>query len=340
MRLAIVILNWNGRHFLEQYLPLLVERSPQWAQVVIADNASTDDSVAWAKTHFPQVQLLINDKNYGFAEGYNKALQQIDAQYFCLLNSDIEVHENWLDSIIDYMDAHPEVGICQPKLLSIFEKEKFEYAGAAGGYIDKYGYPFCRGRIFNHLETDNGQYDDEREIFWATGACMFVRSELYRQLNGLDGDFFAHMEEIDFCWRAKIAGTKIMYYPQSIVYHVGGGTLPKKSSKKTFLNFRNNMLLLYKNLPDEDLRKVFFVRFWLDIVAAFSFLLSSGWGDFAAVFKARHAFKTMKNDSIAKRKTIQPHSVTMIYEKSIVMQHYLKGVRKFSQLKEEDFRKF
>ena len=336
-KLAIVILNWNGRSLLEQFLPQLVQHTPDWAEIIIADNASTDNSLQWLSTHYPTIRTVVNEKNYGFAEGYNIALKQIEAQYYCLLNSDIEVTPHWLDGIIEYMDTHAEIGICQPKLLSYCERQKFEYAGAGGGFIDKFGYPFCRGRIFSHTENDLHQYDDIREIFWASGACMFVRSELYHQLGGLDPLFFAHMEEIDFCWRVQLKGEKIMYYPSSMVYHVGGGTLPKQSSRKTFLNFRNNMLLLYKNLPQKQFYYVSACRLILDMVAAGLFLSQRHWGDFKAVFAARRAYRKMKVHYKTLRKTHPAHRVGNIYQKSIVWQHYAKRISLFTDLNSKDF---
>ena len=323
-KVAIVILNWNGEKFLKDFLPPLVQHTPSWAEIVVADNASTDHSTAFVKEHFPQVRIILNDKNYGFAQGYNVALRQIDAQYYCLLNSDVEVSPHWLEPIIDFLDKEAEVAVCQPKLLSFYDKEMFEYAGAAGGFIDKYGYPFCRGRIFNTLEKDTGQYDTVADIFWATGACMFVRAEIYHQLGGLDGDFFAHMEEIDFCWRVKNAGFRVMCCPNSTVYHVGGGTLPKKSSHKTYLNFRNNIILLCKNLPKRRLLWVFFVRFLLDNVAAVRFLFDSGVGDFAAVYRAYFSFYGSLRKNIRKRNGIKHKKVTQIYNKSIVFEYYLR----------------
>lgn len=336
-KLAIVILNWNGRKLMEEFLPKLVACTPQWARIIIADNASTDDSVSWLKQTYPDISIVINDKNYGFAGGYNEALARISAEYYCLLNSDIEVTPNWLSSIITYMDEHPQVSICQPKLLSYCDKSKFEYAGAAGGYIDKYGYPFCRGRIFNHVEHDCQQYNDICHIFWATGACMFVRSELYHRLGGLDAHFFAHMEEIDFCWRAQLAGTHIIYYPLSVVYHVGGGTLPKQSPRKTFLNFRNNMLLLYKNLPDHSLHYTLACRWVMDIMAAGMFLLQGHMGDFKAVFSARRAYRKMKGIYREQRKACPPTAVPHIYQKSIVWAHYAKRISLFTGLSRKNF---
>jgi GT2 family glycosyltransferase len=338
-KVAIVILNWNGETFLKSFLNPLIERTPWWAEIVVADNASTDNSVAFVKESFSQVKVILNKENYGFAKGYNIALRQIDAEYYCLLNSDVEVSSHWLEPIIDFLDEHTEVAVCQPKLLSFNEIDTFEYAGASGGFIDKYGYPFCRGRIFNDMEKDRGQYDNIVDIFWATGACMFVRANIYHELGGLDDDFFAHMEEIDFCWRVKNAGFKVMCYPNSVVYHVGGGTLPKKSSRKTFLNFRNNIILLYKNLPKRRLPWVFLVRFILDNVAAIRFLFDSGMGDFAAVYKAYFSFYRSLRKNIRKRSWIKHRHVAQIYNRSIVIDYYLHKKKAFSDLKQPKFSK-
>jgi GT2 family glycosyltransferase len=256
----------------------------------------------------------------------------VDAEYYVLLNSDIEVTAGWIQPIIALMDAEPEIAACQPKLRSWYEKDKFEYAGAAGGFIDRFGYPFCRGRIFFEIEQDQGQYDDPCEIFWATGACMFVRASLYHKLGGLDEDFFAHMEEIDFCWRLKAAGYKIMYCPDSVVYHIGGGTLPKSSSRKTYLNFRNNFTLLYKNLPSSKLFPVFFVRLLLDGVAGLKFLLTGGFKDMYAVTRAHVAFYRRMPSNRRKRRALHQKDVSCIYQGNLVWVHYLKGVKRFSEL--------
>ncbi|MCL2131804.1 MAG: glycosyltransferase family 2 protein [Lentimicrobiaceae bacterium] len=336
-KIAVVILNWNGKPFLEQFLPSLVSHTPSWAEIVVADNASSDDSVAFMQSHYPQVRLILNDGNFGFAKGYNQALQQVDAEYYCLLNSDIEVASQWIEPVIDYLDTHLQVAVCQPKLLSFAQKSHFEYAGAAGGFIDKYGYPFCQGRLFDCVEKDEGKYDEAKEIFWATGACMFIRSKVYHELGGLDDDFFAHMEEIDLCWRAKNAGYKVMYIPNSTVYHVGGGTLPKNSSHKTYLNFRNNLILLYKNLPKRRILRVFSMRLVLDLVASIRFLFDSGWSDFAAVFKAYFSFygSLQKN---RKKRTRTPHrNVSQTYRKSIVYDYYMRKKKLFSDLNPNDF---
>lgn len=339
MKIAVVILNWNGKKFLEDFLPKVVEYSTPYAEVIIADNASTDDSVEFLKTHYPDIRVIINSKNGGFSKGYNDALKQVDADYYCLLNSDIEVTPNWIKPVITLMETDKQIAVCQPKLRSYYEPEKFEYAGAAGGFIDKYGYPFCRGRLFTDMETDHGQYDDVKEVFWATGACMFVKADLYHKYGGLDEDFFAHMEEIDFCWRMKNAGYKVMYCPNSVVFHVGGGTLPKKSSKKTYLNFRNNIMLLYKNLPKRRLVPVFLVRLIFDIVAAIRFLFDSGFSDFWAVFKAHFHFYKLLRYNIKKRERIPHRKVSMMYKKNLVVSYYFKKLKRFSDIPDTDFTK-
>ena len=330
-KVAVVILNWNGKKLLEQYLPSVIEHSQQ-AQIIVADNASTDDSIAFLKENYPHIRIIQNKENLGFAQGYNQALSQVDAEYYVLLNSDVEVTENWISGIIDLMDKDPKIACCQPKLMSFENRDEFEYAGAAGGFIDYLGYPFCRGRVFNHLEQDKGQYDDVKEIFWATGAAMFVRASLYQSFGGLDKDFFAHQEEIDLCWRLKNAGYKIFYYPHSVCYHLGGASLNKTSPFKTFLNFRNNLYLLYKNLPLHQQFKVLSIRFILDILAAFSFLFQGKAGEFKAVFRAYKAFFKNRNLIKAKRTLILKPNIKEIYPQSIVANYYLKGKKKFSQL--------
>lgn len=323
-KLAVVILNWNGKKFLERFLPTLLRTLPDYAEAVVCDNASEDDSVAFLQEHFPQVTLLQNDKNEGFARGYNLALQRVEAKYYCLLNSDIEVTDGWIEPVIEQMDANEKIAAVQPKLLSFDRRDEFEYAGASGGYIDKYGYPFCRGRVFGHVEKDHGQYNDVIDIFWATGAAMFVRSDVYRLMEGLDDDFFAHMEEIDFCWRIKNLGYKIKVNPASVVYHIGGGTLPKNNSLKTFLNFRNSLYLLIKNLPDDRLVKTLILRFFLDQVAAFSFLAQGHFKDFTAVYKALFTFARTYKQFYAKRNTFPKLAFQDCYPESVVKLHYLK----------------
>ena len=336
MKVAIVILNWNGEAMLRRFLPTVVRYSCDEAEIWVADNASDDASVQLLREHFPSVRLIQLDKNYGFAEGYNRALAQIEAEYYVLLNSDVEVTHHWLTPLVEYMDAYPDVAACQPKLLSEANRDYFEYAGASGGSIDRYGYPFCRGRIFNTVEEDNGQYDYIIDILWATGACMLIRSADYREVHGLDGRFFAHNEEIDLCWRLRQRGRRIVCIPESEVYHVGGGTLPKSNPTKTFLNFRNNLTMLYKNLPDGELKGVMRVRRVLDYVAALKMLVADrSWADFKAVVKARRAFYRWRHNfdddrrEIGRTRTAGP-SERVGY--SILWQYYVKGRKTFSRL--------
>ena len=336
-KVAIVILNWNGQAMLEKYMPSVLQYSKDEATVYVADNASTDQSMEMLRQHFPGVKLIQLEKNWGFAEGYNKALKQVDAEYYLLLNSDIEVTHHWLTPMTEYMDNHPDVAACQPKLLSIFDKDRFEYAGASGGYLDHFGYPFCRGRIFETVEEDNGQYDYATDILWATGAALMIRSKDYWEAGGLDGRFFAHNEEIDLCWRLRIRGRRIVCLPESYVYHVGGGTLPKGNPMKTFLNFRNNLTMLYKCLPDKDLKRVMRWRWWLDYLAAWEMLiLKRNVGDFRAVYRARRAFKRWRKDFETDRKAIQASRVAKeIPERrafSLLWQYYVKGRKTFAQL--------
>ncbi len=336
-KLAIVILNWNGVQMLKKYLPTVLHYSRDEAAVYVADNASTDDSLDLLRHQFPECHLIVLDKNWGFAEGYNKALKQIDAEYYLLLNSDIEVTHHWLTPLIEFMDVHPEVAACQPKLLSIYDRDKFEYAGASGGYIDSFGYPFCRGRIFDTVEDDNGQYDYAAPIFWATGAALMIRSKDYWDCGGLDGRFFAHNEEIDLCWRLHIRRRKIYCLPESYVYHVGGGTLPKSNPMKTFLNFRNNLTMLYKCLPDAELHKVMRWRWFLDYLAAWQALLLKGnVGDFRAIYRARRAFRRWRQGFEHDRKQLQSarvqHDIPEQRPFSLLWQYYAKGRKHFSDL--------
>ena len=338
-KVAIVILNWNGAKMLRQYLPNVLRYSCDEAVVYVADNASTDDSLELMRSEFPEVKLIVLEKNWGFAEGYNKALRQIEAEYYLLLNSDIEVTHHWLTPMVEFMDVHPEVAACQPKLLSVYNRDMFEYAGASGGFLDRYGYTFCRGRIFETVEQDNGQYDYASEILWATGAALMIRSKDYWEGGGLDARFFAHNEEIDLCWRLRIRGRKICCLPESYVYHVGGGTLPKSNPMKTFLNFRNNLTMLYKCLPDSELRHVMRWRWLLDYVAAWEMLvLKHNWGDFRAVYRARRAFRRWRHDFDADRRQIQDSRVGKeIPEQrrfSLLWQYYVKGRKLFSTLPE------
>lgn len=336
-KLAIVILNWNGAKMLQQYLPSVLQYSREEATVYVADNASSDNSLEMLRTRFPEVRIITLEKNWGFAEGYNKALAQIDAEYYLLLNSDIEVTHHWLTPMIEFLDAYADVAACQPKLLSIFDKDYFEYAGASGGFLDRFGYPFCRGRIFETVERDNGQYDYATDILWATGAALMIRARDYWNAGGLDGRFFAHNEEIDLCWRLRILGRRIVCLPESYVYHVGGGTLPKSNPMKTFLNFRNNLTMLYKCLPDEELKPVMRWRWWLDYLAAWEMLiLKHNLGDFKAIFRARHAFRRWKKNFADDRRKIQKSRVAeKIPEQksfSLLWQYYVKGKKTFADL--------
>lgn len=335
-KIAIVILNWNGRKMMEKYLPSVLEHSKE-AEVYIADNNSSDDSLEWLRIYINKVKVIKLDQNYGFADGYNRALKQVKAEYYMLLNSDVEVTPHWLQPLVEYMDTHQEVAACQPKLLSYVDKGRFEYAGAAGGYIDRFGYPFCRGRIFDSVEADNGQYDSVQQVLWATGACLFIRSEDYWRVGGLDARFFAHNEEIDLCWRLRIMGRQVVCLPDSQVYHLGGGTLPKGNPYKTFLNFRNNLTMLYKCLPDKELHDVMRWRWFLDYLAAWqTLILNRNYGDFKAIYRARRAFKKWKNDFKEDRKRIQESrreaSVPERKRYSIVWQYYIKGKRRYSDL--------
>ncbi len=334
-RTAIVILNWNGREFLEKFLPSVLEHSKKDAEVIVADNASTDDSIVFLKEHFPEVRIISNSDNGGYAKGYNLALQKVDAEYYVLLNSDIEVTENWVQPVIELMDSDQEIAACQPKILSYYQKDSFEYAGAGGGFIDKFGYPFCRGRIFQSMEKDKGQYDDNCPVFWASGACMFVRAEVFHRVGGFDEDFFAHMEEIDFCWRLKNIGYKIMYCGASHIYHIGGGTLPKSSWRKTYLNIRNNNIMLYKNLPSKELKKVVFARLVLDGIAAFKFLIDGGFKNFWAVVRAHISYYKSMPTTQRKRKKLEQNIVDCIYQGNIVGAHYFRMKNKFSELDPE-----
>lgn len=336
-KVAVVILNYNGKKFLEKFLSTVIEHSSDVADIIVADNASTDDSAAFMKSVFPDIRLIINNNNDGFSTGYNLALRQVEAKYYCLLNSDIEVTPHWIEPVIELMESDDTIAACQPKILSYYDKEKFEYAGAGGGFIDKYGYPFCRGRVFQHLETDNGQYDDIKEVFWATGACMFVRSDVYHKFGGLDDSFFAHMEEIDFCWRVKNMDYKVMYCPQSKVFHIGGGTLPKSSARKTYLNFRNNLSLLMKNLPKGAVFPTISYRILLDWVAGLKFLFDGSFADFWAVKRAHFSFYRHIPALRKKRNALPQKHVSQVYQKNIVFKHFLEKKKLYTELDERDF---
>ena len=334
---AVVILNWNGQQLLEQFLPALLIHTPaETAELIIADNGSTDDSKSFLATHYPQIRCICFDKNYGFAEGYNRALAQLNHEYVVLLNSDVEVCSHWLDTAINYLDAHPEVSALQPKLLDYKDKTAFEYAGASGGFLDIYGYPFCRGRIFTTVEKDEGQYDSPSGVFWATGACLFIRLKEYKEAGGLDGNFFAHQEEIDLCWRLKARGKKIVCLPQSKVCHVGGATLKMEHPQKTFLNFRNNLLMVYKNLPEKYYRKVMLFRLFLDHLAALQFLLKGYPANARSVLEARRDFNRQKKnyqpvrkENLEKTKEELPSGLLL---HSLLWKYYIQNQKKYNQI--------
>ena len=374
-KVAIVILNWNGEKFLKKYLPALVANTPSTltgdgccntVSIVVADNNSSDNSVPWLQENYPNIRRIILDKNYGFTGGYNRALAQVEAEYFILLNSDILVPDNWLQPLITFMDTHPEAGICQPKMLAegrhqqlsieatgeedlagLFRAnlsgrkyETFEYAGACGGYIDILGFPFCRGRVLSTVEEDKGQYNDAVQCFWASGACMVVRSGVWKELGGLDESFFAHMEEIDFCWRAQLAGHQVWCVPQSHVFHVGGGTLPNNSPRKLFLNYRNNLLMLYKNLPFEKGWEAFglkngnrnlyiFIRMCVDGLTGVAYLLQLKWSFFTAVIKAHKAFRSMKKETAVTLPDNRRSTPFGISRKSLIIEKLLGRNIKF-----------
>lgn len=334
-KVAIVILNWNGADMMRRFLPGVIANSPE-ARVFVADNASSDDSLEMLSANFPTVSQIVLDRNYGFADGYNQALRQVEAEYYVLLNSDVETPHQWLAPLLQYMEAHPDVAACQPILRCQWNKEYFEYAGAAGGYLDSLGYPYCRGRLMATVEKDYGQYNTIAPLMWATGACMMIRSQDYWQAGGLDGRFFAHQEEIDLCWRLRSRGRGIVCIPDSIVYHLGGGTLPQGNPRKTFLNFRNNLLLLYKNLPQERLEPVMRIRFWLDALASLKFLLTFQWGSFLAVWRARMEYRRILADFQQDRdRNLALGILSPVPEQStfsLLYQYYVKGRKKYSQL--------
>lgn len=329
MKIAVVILNWNGTKLLEQFLPSVVNYSPE-ATVYLADNASTDDSIAFVKAHFPTIKIIKNENNFGFAQGYNEALQDIDAEIYALVNSDVEVTENWLQPILNTFKNEPQTAIIQPKILDFKNKDYFEYAGAAGGFIDKYGFPFCRGRIFDTIEKDEGQYDDTVEIFWASGACFFIRAAVYHELNGFDADFFAHQEEIDLCWRAINLGHGIKYQSNSVIYHVGGATLQQGNPRKTELNFRNSLFMLTKNLPKNGLYQRLFIRLLLDGIAGLQFLLKGKPKHFFAILKAHFAFYQYFSKNLKKRTAVQKESYFKV--NSVVYAYFIKNGTIFEKL--------
>src|SRR6056297_312665 len=338
IKTAVVILNWNGKKYLEQFLPHIINHSKQSdTEIIIADNNSTDDSIKFLEKNRPEIKIIRLDKNYGFAGGYNRALQKIKAEYYILLNSDIEVTKNWLPPLVELMESDENIAACQPKIKAFHQKDFFEYAGAAGGFIDKYGYPFCRGRILDAVEKDTGQYNNIRQIFWATGACLVIKANLFHQLGGFDDDFFAHMEEIDLCWRLKNAGFKIVVQPKSEVYHVGGGTLPA-SPFKLYLNYRNNLYLLYKNLPKGRLFSTLIIRMILDGLSAIIYLFKFSFKNFIAVFKAHIHFyqslKTLRAKRRAIQSTITKEKHREMFKGSIVLNYFFRQKKIFSQIKE------
>jgi len=331
---AIIILNWNGKHFLKEFLPTLIKHTPsELAEIIIADNGSTDDSLSWLNENYQQINIIKLDKNYGFAAGYNMAIESCQHKYILLLNSDVEVSKGWLEPLIAGMQD-PEVGAVMPKIISKVKRTHFEYAGACGGYIDKFGYPFCRGRIFDKLEPDLGQYNTSSEVHWVTGACMLINRNTFNSVGRFDEDFFAHMEEIDLCWRIRKSNLKLLVIPDSYIYHVGGGTLPNESPKKLYLNFRNNLFLLYKNLPSGKLFSIIFIRLILDGVAAAKYFLSGKIKFTSAIFKAHMSFFGKIKELKIKRLAILAKSSTKVelYPKSIVIQFYVRGKKKFSDL--------
>lgn len=336
IKVAIVILNWNGEQFLKKFLPTVIRCSASDdVEIIVADNGSTDRSLALLTRDFPQVKQIDLEENYGFAKGYNVAIEQVKAEYLVLLNSDVAVTPRWLEAPIAYLDRHEDVIACQPKILQEAHPLYFEFAGAAGGYIDTLGYPYCRGRILDVIEEDKGQYDTVKEIFWASGACFFIKRADYISYGGLDDSFFAHQEEIDLCWRINASGKKLVCVPQSVVYHVGGGTLQKESPFKTYLNFRNNLLMLYKNLPIEVLFQVLFMRFFLDYLAALVFLFKGNYRSAIAVVKARAAFWRMRSSMKEKRAFNMSRTIEKKYSRgiySILIHYYLRGRSLFSQL--------
>lgn len=335
---AIVILNWNGKNYLERFLPHLILSTYDNYKIIVADNNSTDDSVSFLKSNYPNVEIIQLDTNYGFAQGYNLALQNVSADYYVLLNSDVKVKPGWIEPMVALLESDKMIAACQPKLLSYNHPNFFEYAGAAGGWMDHFGYPFAMGRVFDISEVDNGQYNQPRYIFWASGAALFIRSEVFHQAGGFDSYFFAHQEEIDLCWRIQLLGYKISSCPASEVYHVGGGTLPKGNSLKTYLNFRNNNIMLYKNIAGWRKWYVLMVRGVLDAVSAFKSLLKGDGGYFVAVCSAHLSFA--KWVLVDRKKSIFPKnkkgSLQGYLKKNVAWLHFVKGKKKFSELVDED----
>lgn len=337
-KVAIVILNWNGKDHLEKFLPSVCASTYPNLEIIIGDNGSTDESVQFIQTRYPSLTLIKNKENFGFAEGYNRVLKQVEADYFILLNSDVQVNPRWIEPVIELMETDKRIGVAQPKILSFHDKTSFEHAGAAGGFIDYLGYPFCAGRILDNTEVDHGQYNYSKEIFWASGAAFFIKSEAWRKTSGFDKDFFAHMEEIDLCWRLKLLGYSIYYCPESSVYHVGGGTLNKENPFKTYLNFRNNLIMLQKNLPLIQAISVIFIRFWLDFIALIRFLSEGKRKDALAISKAHVNFFRNFWRNARKRKLIKSKKVKLgIYRASIIWAYFVLKKRKFSELDDKKF---
>lgn len=333
-KVAIVILNWNGKKFLEQFLPSVLRSTYTNYELIVADNGSTDDSISFLQTNYPSVGIVKLDKNWGFAQGYNEGLKQVKAEYYLLLNSDVEVTSGWIEPMVDLLEKDKSIAACQPKLLAFHNKHLFEYAGAGGGWIDKYGYPFSRGRIFESCEKDHGQYDQSEPIFWASGAAMFIRTSVYWQMEGFDGFFFAHQEEIDLCWRIQRAGYKVYSCPASTVYHVGGGTLPRGNSRKTFLNYRNNHIMLSRNLSPSRRWFVTPYRMGLDVVVALKALLSGDGGQFIAILKAHWAFIKWR---LGKKKKydlpyLNTHQLRGCFDGNIAWQHFIRKKNTFSEI--------
>jgi GT2 family glycosyltransferase len=331
---AVVILNWNGRKYLEQFLPFLLNSSYTHKKIIVADNASTDDSVGFLRENYPTVEIIVNSTNEGFAKGYNSALKKINADYYVLLNSDVEVTNNWIEPIITLMESDVAIAACQPKIRAFKNRHEFEYAGASGGWLDKFGYPFSRGRIFDFVEEDHGQYDEVEPCFWASGAALFVKANVYHQLGGLDEYFFAHQEEIDFCWRLQLAGYKVFVHPGSVVYHIGGGTLPKENNLKVFLNFRNNLIMLAKNLRVAEAMWKLPVRMALDMVAAWKGLLGGNGGYFVAISKAHLYFIAWLLSPKRQRvfHALKKDKLYGFYDGTTVWQHFVKRKTRFSEI--------
>lgn len=342
-RVAVVIIHWNRRSLLEQFLPALMQSTYPNLEIVLADNRSDDDSVSYVRSHYPSITIVQNDNNYGYAGGYNKALPHVKADYYVLLNNDIEVPSGWIEPVIDCLERNHDVAAAQPKIIDYRQRNLFEYAGAAGGYIDVLGYAFCRGRMFEVLEEDKGQYNDTQEVFWATGACLFIRSKVFHEAGGFDEHFFAHMEEIDLCWRIQLAGHRLMVVPQSEVYHLGGGTLNKQSAHKTYLNFRNNLIMITKNLPVSTLLWLIPVRSVLDLLSSIFFMMNGLPNHSLAIHKA-HSHYFFKLGKWWKLRKQNKHFKTFnelhgVYWGSVVFQHFVKKVRSFTELKQESFQR-